>query len=120
MGYWDETDRMIAEGRQPNCMYCKEQMFPQDDHGRFACFCPGYTAANRPRNPIPKVPADVKLSDEKKGRIHSLNRLHLPPTQRESDMFRALMSPNYTKNPDGTFEASTPEESRGSTAKDSK
>lgn len=39
MGYWDKTAKMIASGQVPNCPKCGKKMFPQDDHGRFTCFC---------------------------------------------------------------------------------
>ena len=40
MGYWDRTDEVKRElGEQnPTCPIHKCEMFPIDDHGRFACF----------------------------------------------------------------------------------
>ena len=40
MGYWDATTGYMKQhGHGPTCPSCGEEMFPQDDHGRFACFC---------------------------------------------------------------------------------
>ena len=41
MGYWDATDQYLIRsgGRRPRCPSCGQEMFPQDDHGRFACLC---------------------------------------------------------------------------------
>lgn len=79
--YWDRTDRMIGEGRVPTCSYCGEQMFPEDDHGRFACFCAGYQRANKPLFKIPQVTKE--MPDEEKAKIPAINRLHLTPTRED-------------------------------------
>lgn len=41
MGYWDATDQYLNShgGSGPKCPSCGAEMFPQDDHGRFTCFC---------------------------------------------------------------------------------
>jgi hypothetical protein len=44
MSYWDETDRIKAElgGNNPTCPIHGCEMFPCDDHGRFACMQCGF------------------------------------------------------------------------------
>lgn len=42
MGYWTATDDYLrTHGQGPKCPDCGATMFPQDDHGRFMCFCSG-------------------------------------------------------------------------------
>jgi len=102
MSYWDETDRIIREGRQPSCVYFGNEMIPEDDHGRFTCFCDGYTKANHPRYSFPQVREE--LPDEEKSKIHPLNRLYLKPTQEEQKFFDKCLEDIRTqmKKPDGT------------------
>lgn len=90
MGYWDETDRIIAEngGRNPTCPNCGKEMFPQDDHGRFVCSCKSPFDDFLQKLSVPQVPADVILTDEQKREILPINRLHLPPTKEERDFFK--------------------------------
>jgi hypothetical protein len=42
MNYWSATDEILAEsgGNFPTCSVCHTEMYPIDDHGRFACACP--------------------------------------------------------------------------------
>jgi len=34
--YWNITDRVKEMGQTPHC--CGQEMFAEDDHGRFQCF----------------------------------------------------------------------------------
>ncbi|KKP32889.1 MAG: hypothetical protein A2312_03165 [Candidatus Staskawiczbacteria bacterium RIFOXYB2_FULL_32_9] len=99
MGYWDATDNFLAGsgGRGPRCPACGEEMFPEDDHGRFICFCGGrgktHDVVSGETREIPRIPqvelpeGVTDLPDEEKRSIHPLNRLHLPPTAEERDFF---------------------------------
>lgn len=90
MGYWDETDRIIAEngGKNPICPVCKTEMYPVDDHGRFACRCQPFGPG--PILSIPQVPGDAVLTDKEKEKIPAINRLHLSPTKREVEELSRL------------------------------
>lgn len=92
MGYWDRTDEIIRNngGLNPICQRCGQEMFPQDDHGRFICSCNfGGGAEAIPQTRLPEGETD--LSDEEKEKIHPLNRLHLLPTERESAIFAEML-----------------------------
>jgi hypothetical protein len=41
MNYWTATDEILAQhgGHGPKCPNCGQEMFPEDDHGRFTCMC---------------------------------------------------------------------------------
>lgn len=91
MGYWDATDEYLRRhgGKGPACGYCGEAMIPEDDHGRFTCFCPGYRGGMRPRITIPQLTED--LPDEIKKNIPPINRLNLPPTEEEKKVLDKIM-----------------------------
>ena len=78
--YWGETDRILKEEGAPNCPRCGKKMFPQDDHGRFTCFC----SFGKGTNKIPQVKAE-NLSDEEKAKIPPINRLNMTPTKAEKE-----------------------------------
>jgi hypothetical protein len=60
--YWTGTEDFFERngGKGPTCSYCGKEMFPEDDHGRFACFCDGYLESvgikipNLNQNTLPK------------------------------------------------------------------
>jgi len=63
MGYWTETDDYLRRhGSGPKCPSCGQTMFPQDDHGRFACFCSGRSkrtdVVSKISSVAPEVPDD--------------------------------------------------------------
>lgn len=89
--YWGETDRMIREGEVPYCDYCGEKMFPEDDHGRFSCFCEGYLKQESfiRRRSFPQVTED--MSDEEKEKIPPIYRLNLPPTKKEAEFIKEML-----------------------------
>lgn len=105
--YWGLTDSFLARNPAPICSHCGEQMFPVDDHGRFACFCDmsrSYDAIARvslTAKPIPQV--DVSgMMDAQKAKIPAINRLHGTVTAAEAEFFRvasggpdAMDSPEY-------------------------
>lgn len=79
MGYWDATDNYLQNhgGHGPNCPACGKEMFAEDDHGRFKCFC-GMEKTLQ----IPQIGADG-MTDEQKSKIPALNRLYSEPTEAE-------------------------------------
>lgn len=97
MGYWDETDQYISRhGRGPECPRCGEEMFPQDDHGRFTCFCNlggGLDVVNDMQLDTPSIPqADTSnMSDKAKARIAPINRLESEPTAAEANVLSMLL-----------------------------
>lgn len=96
--YWGATDEIMAEGNTPTCPHCGEKMFPEDDHGRFTCFCRGIgrtTVDGRngallpsPR-PIPQVDT-TSMTDEEKAKIPPVHRLHDTPTAEEAATFKNM------------------------------
>lgn len=96
MGYWDATDRYLSRhGRGPNCPSCGQEMFPQDDHGRFTCFCNlsgGFdTVTNTPiYTPKIKQVDTTGMSDKEKAEIPPVNRLDSEPTEAEAELFSLL------------------------------
>ncbi len=87
--YWSRTNNMIKNGEVPNCPYCSSQMIPEDDHGRFICFCPDYQRTYGATIP-PQVRVDVP--DSVKRKIPPINRLYLPPTKEEQALFDRMLS----------------------------
>ncbi len=100
MSYWDRTDRIIREGNRPNCGHCNEPMVPEDDHGRFTCFCPGYRRANHGRYAIPQITED--LPDDEKAQIPPINRLDLPPTKAEAQFLDNLIQRTMPNKPESS------------------
>jgi len=98
MGYWDATDKYLAEhgGHGPTCPHCGKEMFAEDDHGRFSCFCAGSNAniSGLPKASmeIPQIPADVELTDEQKAQIPPMNRLHHTITPAEQNFMKAILN----------------------------
>ncbi len=90
MGYWDATARIIAEngGRNPICPVCNTEMYPIDDHGRFACKCKPLFSGGFLT--IPQIREDANLTDEEKEKIPAINRLHLEPTESEKQKLAEL------------------------------
>ena len=97
MGYWDATDGYLKRhGRGPICPRCGARMFPQDDHGRFTCFCSlgrsldviSGTELRAPR--IPQVDT-TGMTDEEKAAIAPINRLGAEPTAAESKVLSMLL-----------------------------
>jgi hypothetical protein len=110
MGYWDATDDYLnRHGEPPTCPTCKQKMFPQDDHGRFTCFCNiggGLDVVTGMQIYTPKIlQLDVSgMSDEEKSKISPLNRLESTPTEAEAKFLSLLLqgpeamdSPEYIK-----------------------
>lgn len=98
MGYWDATDQYMRRhgGRGPACPSCGKEMFAQDDHGRFACFCNlggGLDVVTGTLIRAPKIPqVDVSdMSDEKKAKIAPINRLDFEPTAVEARVLSMLL-----------------------------
>ena len=104
MGYWDATDLIMKKhgGQGPPCNYCGNPMYPQDDHGRFACGCKDYMQMKRMRmhrNPFaPRQITDVvdkkdleSMTDEEKQNIPAINRLELPPTEAERNFLQSML-----------------------------
>lgn len=108
MEYHDATAQyMRRHGRGPNCSSCGKEMFPQDDHGRFTCFCNiggGFdVVANMPIHTprIPQVDTSGMANDEK-AQVAPINRLESKPTEAEAKVFsiiargpEAIGSPEY-------------------------
>lgn len=107
MGYWDATNQYLNQhGRGPTCPHCGATMFPQDDHGRFTCFCNlgrsldviSGTELHPLR--IPQVDA-TGMSDEEKANIDPINRLGAEPTAAESKVLSMLLSgPDVMDSPE--------------------
>ncbi len=96
--YWGATNEIIAEGGAPTCPHCGEKMFPQDDHGRFACFCQGIgkTTVDGVSGEVlstPRIPQvnTVGMSEEEKAQIPGINRLNDTPTAAEAEYFRIML-----------------------------
>lgn len=95
MEYMDATDQYMSQhSRGPTCPSCGKEMFPEDDHGRFSCFCGGGTLdiVNKTilhPKPIPQVDTSG-MSDEIKAKIPPINRLHSRPTAAESKALSML------------------------------
>jgi len=100
--YWGATDEILADEGAPTCPNCGNPMFPEDDHGRFTCFCTlgrsSFDARTRQVIPIPQIPqADTTgMTDEKKAKIPPINRLFDTPTVAES----ALLSQFLNRGPE--------------------
>jgi phage/plasmid primase-like uncharacterized protein len=97
MSYWSATDEFLQKnGGNPKCPNCGSEMFPQDDHGRFICFCSlggGFDAVTNTRMHtlgIPQVDASG-LSDEEKAKISPINRLNSAMTSAEQRVANFLM-----------------------------
>ena len=99
MGYWDATDEYLNRfGRGPICSRCGRKMFPQDDHGRFACICsPGnglnVTTGKRFGTPPLQIPQKnvVGMSDEEKAKVPPINRFEAKPTAAETAVLSMLI-----------------------------
>mgnify|MGYP001590173662 FL=1 len=108
MSYWDVTDRYMREhGGPPTCPACGHRMFPEDDHGRFSCFCGGrgsrsfdvVTGTNAPVMEIPQVDT-TGMTDEEKAGIPPINRLHDTATKAEQDFLSiAMRGPDAMDDP---------------------
>ena len=107
--YWSATDDYLRDNPPPRCTACGEEMFPVDDHGRFACFCGGrnrrsfgfdvVTSAPAPVREIPQVDT-TGMTNEEKARIPPINRLHNTPTKAEQDFFSiASRGPDAMEDP---------------------
>lgn len=69
MGYWDETDQHMSRyGHGPTCSFCKKEMFPADDHGRFICFCGGRFDVVSGISTNPEADLEEKNKEEKKNK----------------------------------------------------
>lgn len=97
--YWGATDEIIAEGRAPTCPHCGKRMFPQDDHGRFACFCQGigrtiFDGVSGTLLPTPQIPQvdTTGMTDEEKAQIPGINRLDAMPTAAEAEYLRLMLT----------------------------
>lgn len=108
MNYWSATnDYLNQNGEPPTCPICKQKMFPQDDHGRFTCFCNiggGLDVVTGMQIHTPKIlQVDVSgMSDKEKAEISPLNRLDSTPTYAETQFLsillqgpKAMDSPEY-------------------------
>jgi len=97
MGYWDATDEYMGRyGRGPTCPRCGQEMFPQDDHGRFTCFCNlggGFDVVTGMQLRTPKIPqVDVSdMSDEEKANVPPINRFKSEPTAAEAKVLSMLL-----------------------------
>ena len=93
MGYWDATDSVLKEnnGHGPPCPVCKKHMYPADDHGTFFCEC-GYEYDSIPRLRLPPITQVTQdMPDAEKEKIPPINRLYLPPTEREKELIRKML-----------------------------
>ncbi len=106
MGYWDRTDDYLSKngGEGPCCPKCGREMFPQDDHGRFACFCgvDSYDVATGSALPPMEIPqVDTSgMTNAQKANIPPMHRLHQPPTEAEKEFFRlAARGPEAMNDP---------------------
>ncbi len=111
MGYWDATDQYLSShgGCAPMCLSCGKNMFPQDDHSRFICFCNlggGLDVVIGMRISTPKIPQvnTSNISDEEKAKIAPINRLESKPTTAEAKVLsmplsgpKAMDDPEYAK-----------------------
>ncbi len=100
MGYWDETDKYLRShgGVGPKCLSCGRAMVPQDDHGRFTCFCGGggfdiVTGSSLRPRPVPQVDT-TGMTNAEKARVPPINRLDSPVTKAEQAFFRAMRNPD--------------------------
>ncbi len=96
MGYWDATRQYLSRhGRGPNCPFCGKEMFPQDDHGRFTCFCNlggGFNTVTGKPIHTPKIQQvdTTGMSDEEKAKIPPINRLDSEVTAAEAKLLSIL------------------------------
>ena len=101
MNYWNRTNEIKAKygGQGPPCPYCTKPMFPEDDHGRFRCMCKGYMSMERARMERRRIPqvtdhmpdGEKDLPDEVKKEIPPINRLELPPTEKEKKKLAEIL-----------------------------
>jgi len=97
MGYWDATDEYLGRhGRGPTCSQCGAEMFPQDDHGRFTCFCNlgnGLDVVTGMQLRTPKIlqVETTGMSDEEKAKVPPINRLESEPTAAEAKVLSMLL-----------------------------
>ena len=97
--YWSRTDDYLDEHGAPTCPYCGKEMFAEDDHGRFACFCQGIgrttldctTGQVLPVSVIPQIDT-AGMTDEEKAQIPGINRLDDTPTEAEAQWFQIFLS----------------------------
>ena len=120
MGYWDATDEYLGRhGRGPTCPWCGEEMFPQDDHGRFTCFCNLGGSLNvvtgiQLRTPkIPQVDTSG-ISNKDKAKIAPVNRLESEPTAAEAKVLSILLrGPEAMNDPEYAAACKALDEERG-------
>lgn len=97
MGYWDATEEYLNQhGGGPICPNCGEEMFAEDDHGGFTCFCSlGNTLDVRTGSslaalPIPQIDVS-EMTNDQKAKIPGINRLDALPTEAESRFLNLLL-----------------------------
>lgn len=120
MSYWDETYRYLNShgGCGPICPNCGDPMFPEDDHGRFTCFCDlGKSfdvtiGASIDVQRIPQVDAS-DMSDEEKAKIPPINRLNSTVTAAEAKFFKiSARGPDAMDDPEYWAASKAVEEER--------
>lgn len=120
MGYWDATYQYLqSHGGAPTCRSCGKKMFPEDDHGRFTCFC-GIgtfdTTSNRILPAPPTIPQvdTTGMSDEEKAKIPPINRLNSTPTAAEAKLLSFTMKgPDCMDDPEYWKACEVVEKERG-------
>lgn len=108
MGYWNATEEYLSHhgGQGPICPHCGKEMFVQDDHGRFGCFCCAETFDTATGTTLPAPPSIPQvdtsgMTDEEKAKVPPLNRLNVPPTAAEQRLFRLMLGgPGSTDSPE--------------------
>lgn len=109
MNYWTATAEYLKEhGEGPECPDCGKTMFPQDDHGRFTCFCSlggGIDVVSGMRLHVFEIPQidTSNMPNEQRAKIAPVNRLESEPTTAEADLIsllligpKAMDSPEYS------------------------
>jgi hypothetical protein len=93
-------------------------MFPQDDHGRFTCFCNlggGLDVVTGMQLRTPKIPqVDVSgMSDKEKAKVAPINRLESEPTSAEAKVLSILLrGPEAMDDPEYAVACKALEEER--------
>lgn len=120
MGYWDATYQYLqSHGGPPTCPHCRKKMFPEDDHGRFTCFCDigTFDAVSGVVLPVPPPIPQVDttgMSDEEKAKIPPINRLDSLPTKVEAKLLSITMKgPDCMDDPEYWKSCEALEKERG-------
>lgn len=97
MDYWTATDEYKRTHRRgPICQFCGQEMFPQDDHGRYTCLCnlgSGIDVRTGKQFHAPIIPqVDTSgMPDGEKAEIAPINRLKSEPTAAETKVLSMLL-----------------------------